>query len=55
MLAMQGLYVTGFTFHVISIFEQAGLDKVTAITIFQPVAVLAVVVTLTASSLSDYI
>ena len=55
MLAMQGLYVTGFTFHVISIFEQAGLDKVTAITVFQPVAVLAVVVTLTASSLSDYI
>ena len=55
MLAMQGLYVTGFTFHVISIFEQAGLDRVAAITIFQPVAVLAVIVTLTASSLSDYI
>ena len=55
MLAMQGLYVTGFTFHVISIFELAGLGKVAAITIFQPVAVLAVIVTLTASSLSDYI
>ncbi len=55
MLAMQGLYVTGFTFHVISIFEQAGLDKIAAITVFQPVAVLAVVITLTASSLSDYI
>ena len=55
MLAMQALYVTGFTFHVISIFEQAGLDKATAITVFQPVAVLAVAITLAASSLSDYI
>ena len=55
MLAMQGLYVTGFTFHVVSIFEQAGLGRDAAITIFQPVALLAVVITLTASSLSDYI
>ncbi len=55
MLAMQGLYITGFTFHVVSIFEQAGLSRAEAITIFQPVAVLAVIITLTASSLSDYI
>ncbi len=55
MLAMQGLYITGFTFHVVSIFEQAGLSRAEAITIFQPVAVLAVVITLAASSLSDYV
>ena len=55
MLAMQVLYTTGFTFHVVSIFEQAGLGRTAAITIFQPVAVLAVVITLAASSLSDYI
>ena len=55
MLALQVLYTTGFTFHVVSIFEQAGLGRAAAITVFQPVAVLAVVVTLTASSLSDYI
>ncbi len=55
MLAMQGLYITGFTFHVVLIFEQAGLSRAEAITIFQPVAVLAVVITLTASSLSDYV
>ena len=55
MLAMQGLYIMGFTFHVVSIFEQAGLSRAEAITVFQPVAVLAVVITLTASSLSDYI
>ncbi len=55
MLAMQALYTTGFTFHVVSIFEQAGLGRTAAITIFQPVAVLAVVITLAASSLSDYV
>ena len=55
MLAMQGLYVTGFTFHVVSIFEQAGLSESAAISIFQPSAVLAVVFTLTTSNLSDYI
>lgn len=55
MLAMQGLYITGFTFHVVSIFEEAGLTKDAAITIFQPTALLAVLLTLLASSLSDYI
>mgnify|MGYP001074392712 CR=1 FL=1 len=55
MLAMQGLYITGFTFHVISIFEHSGLSEIDAITIFQPTAVIAVVVTLLTSSLSDYI
>ncbi len=55
MLTIQVLYTTGFTFHVVSIFEQAGLGRTAAITIFQPVAVLAVVITLAASSLSDYI
>ena len=55
MLAMQGLYVTGFTFHVISIFDEAGLSEAAAVTVFQPMAVLAVVLTLVASNVSDYI
>ena len=55
MLAMQGLYITGFAFHVVSIFTEAGLSREAAITVFQPVAILAVVITLTASSVSDYI
>ena len=54
-LAMQGLYITGFTFHVISIFEEAGLDKETAISIFQPIAILAVFITLGSSALADII
>lgn len=55
LLAMQGLYITGFTFHVISIFQESGLPEQEAIRIFVPSAVIAVVVTLAASILSDHI
>ncbi|MEQ8688131.1 MAG: MFS transporter [Imperialibacter sp.] len=55
MMAMQALYFTGFTFHVMSVFAEAGLPDTMAITIFQPVAIIAVVVTLVASSVSDHI
>ncbi len=55
MLAMQGLFITGFTFNVLSIFEEAGLTKDDAITIFQPAAIIAVFVTLISSNISDYI
>ena len=52
-LAMHGLYITGFTFHVVSIFEEVGLSRAIAVSIFQPSAVVAVVVTLIFSPLSD--
>ena len=55
MLAMQALYITAFTFHIVSIFEQVGLSQYDAITIFQPTALVAVVTTLALSSLSDYV
>lgn len=55
LLAMQGLYITAFTFHIVSIFEMVGLSEEKAIGIFQPIAVIAVVVTLIASTLSDHI
>ena len=55
MLAMQGLYITAFTFHLISIFDRAGFPEEVAIKIFQPGAVIAVIVTLISSSISDYI
>lgn len=55
LLAMQGLYITGFTFHIISIFEQSGFSEAAAIRIFLPSAVIAVIVTLVASSVSDRI
>lgn len=55
MLAMQGLYITGFTFHVISLFKESGLLESQAVSIFQPSAVLAVIFTLIASNASDFI
>ena len=55
LLAMEGLYITAFTFHVISIFETAGLLEQQAITIFQPIAIIAIIITLLSSTLSDYI
>lgn len=55
MLAMQAFYWTGFTFNIVSIFETSGYLRSTAISIFLPSSVIAVVVTLSVSSLSDYI
>lgn len=55
MLSMQALYITGFTFHVVSIFKESGLTESQAVSIFQPSAVLAVIFTLVASNASDYI
>ena len=52
-LAMHGLYITGFTFHVVSIFEEVGMSRADAVSIFQPAAVVAVVITLIFSPLSD--
>ncbi|WP_258103830.1 MFS transporter [Marinoscillum sp. MHG1-6] len=55
MLAMQGLYITAFTFHVVSIFETAGLSEEQAIAVFPQTAVVAVLVTLIFSSVSDFV
>ena len=55
MLAMQGLYITGFTFHVVSLFASSGWDQEAAFAVFQPIAVVAVITTLIFSSMSDYI
>jgi len=54
-LAMQALYVTAFTFHVESIFDQAGYSRDEALAIFFPSSLIAVILTFTASWLSDYI
>lgn len=55
LLAMQGLYITGFTFHVVSIFGESGLTEQEAIRIFLPSSYVAVAITLIASSISDHI
>jgi OFA family oxalate/formate antiporter-like MFS transporter len=54
-LAMQALYITGFTFHVVSIFETAGFSRGEAVGIFQPIAVISVAASLTFGWVSDYI
>ncbi|MEL6941777.1 MAG: MFS transporter [Bacteroidota bacterium] len=54
-VAMTGLYNTGFTFHIVSIFEQIGTARSESIRIFQWIAIVAVISTLTLSALSDYI
>ncbi len=54
-LGLQGLYITGFTFHVVSIFEQFGSTREEAVTIFQYIAIITVIITIIFSWLSDYI
>ncbi len=54
-LAMQSLYVTAFTFHVISIFNVNGYDQRAAITIFLPSSIVAVAFHFFGSWLSDYL
>jgi MFS transporter, OFA family, oxalate/formate antiporter len=54
-LALQALYVTAFTFHVISIFNVNGYDDRSAITIFLPASVVAVSFHFFGSWLSDFL
>jgi MFS transporter, OFA family, oxalate/formate antiporter len=54
-LALQALYVTAFTFHVISIFQVSGYDHRAAVTIFLPSSVVAVIFHFSGSWLSDYL
>jgi MFS family permease len=51
--ALFGLYSTGLTFHVVSIFATAGMTRSQAIGTFLPISVIAVGVHLTAGWLSD--
>jgi len=53
--ALYGLVITGFTFHIVSIFEQQSMSKDLAINIFQPIAFVAVGLTALCSWISDYV
>ncbi len=52
-LSMFGLFVTGLTFHVASVFEEVGFDEEVAFGIFLPSAFVSVTVRLGAGWLSD--
>jgi MFS family permease len=54
-LALTGLYISGLTFHIISVFESAGLTKERALGIFIPTSLIAVVVQFTAGYASDFV
>ena len=54
-VSMFALYITGFTFHVVSIFKDAGMDRTMALAIFLPVSVVAVSLNVLGSWLSDFI
>lgn len=55
MLGFNSFFITGFTFHVISIFSSQDYSKDQAIAIFIPISVIAVSVSTLCNILSDYI
>ena len=54
-LLMTSLFVTAFTFHVVSIYESAGMSRLNAVAIFLPASFISVGVNFAASMISDYI
>ena len=54
-LAFNSFYVTGFTFHVVSIFGSQDYSKTEAIAIFLPISIIAIFVSTLCNILSDYI
>lgn len=54
-LAFNSFFITGFTFHVISIFGSQDYSKTQAIAVFVPIAVIAISVSTLCNILSDYI
>ena len=55
LLAMQALYITAFTFHVVSIFDTVGISRNEALSIFPPIAIISVAASLFFGWLSDYV
>ncbi len=54
-LVLAGLLMTAYTFHIVSIFADAGMDRSRAVSVFLPAAVVAVIVEFTGSWMSDFI
>jgi hypothetical protein len=52
---MTGLVMTAYTFHIVSIFGEGGLERSRAVGVFLPAAVVAVTVEIAASYVSDYV
>jgi len=54
-LAFNSFFITGFTFHVVSIFASQDYNKNDAISIFLPIAIIAILVGTIFNILSDYV
>lgn len=54
-LAFNSFFITGFTFHVVSIFASQDYSKSQAIAVFLPISVIAITVSTLCNILSDYI
>ena len=54
-MMLNALYMSGLTFHVVSVFDVAGMDKNTAIGIFLPASVIAIACQFIGGWISDYI
>ncbi len=55
MLAFNAFFVTGFTFYIISIFQEAGYTAEKGMSIFVPVSIISVSTTLIGNAISDWI
>lgn len=54
-MAIYALYVTGYTFHLVSLFEEAGIGKEKALAIFIPISFISVTLSLFGGWISDRI
>lgn len=54
-IALMAMFGTAFTFHIVSIFSYAGIDRSSAVSIFIPISIISVIISFTGSTLSDYI
>ncbi len=54
-LALYALYITGFTFHLVSLFENSGLSREKALEIFIPSSIISVTFSLVGGYVSDRI
>ncbi len=54
-LAFNSFFITGFTFHVVSIFASQDYTKSQAIAVFLPISIIAIAVSTLCNILSDYI
>ncbi len=53
MMAFNGYFITGLTFHIVSVFESVGLDKTMALSIFLPMSIISVTTSIVFNTLSD--